>query len=81
MTQLLTPLVLLSIFVFMIGFGDVSEVCAETKSPEELEKLLENACYWHVPKLQDNVKKELKELIEQHEEKFSGREFNQEVRN
>ena len=59
------PYMVIMIGVFVDSFGHIGKVHA---TPQEgREKLVENACFWRVPKLTENEKNELKALIGRHE--------------
>ena len=55
---------IIMIGVFVDSFGHIGKVHATPQ--EEREKLVENACFWRVPKLKESAKTELKALIERH---------------
>ena len=58
------PYMIIMIGVFVDSFGHIGKVHA---TPQEgREKLVENACFWRVPKLKESAKNELKALLERH---------------
>ena len=58
------PYIVIMIGVFVDSFGHTGKVYATPQ--EEREKLVENACFWRVPKLKESAKTELKALLERH---------------